>query len=47
MLEKKVLKKFIINHEYGHLYEYLKNFVEGDNNPKKVDTINDDAKEIF
>lgn len=47
LADKKVLKRFIINHEYGHLYEYLKKFIEGDNNPKIVDTMNGDTKEIF
>ena len=27
-LDKEILKKFIINHEYDNLYEYLKSFVE-------------------
>lgn len=26
--DKEILKKFIINHEYDNLYEYLKNFIE-------------------
>lgn len=46
-LDKEILKKIIINHEYDNLYEYLKSFVEGDNNPKIVDTMNGDTKEIF
>ena len=47
LADKKVLKRFIINHEYGHLYEYLKKFIEGDNNPKIVDTMNGDTKEVL
>lgn len=46
-LDKEILKKIIINHEYDNLYEYLKSFVEINNNPKIVDTMNGDTKEIF
>lgn len=46
-LDKEILKKFIINHEYDNLYEYLKNFVEINNNPKIANIMNSDTKEIF
>ena len=46
-LDKEILKKFIINHEYDNLYEYLKNFVEINNNPKIANIMNSATKEIF
>ena len=46
-LDKEILKKFIINHEYDNLYEYFKNFVEINNNPKIANIMNSDTKEIF
>lgn len=46
-IDKEILKKFIINHEYDNLYEYFKNFVEINNNPKIANIMNSDTKEIF
>jgi hypothetical protein len=41
----KIVKKFLVYHEYGHLYEFLKSYVLTGNG-KIVDTRNDSTEEV-